>query len=30
VALAVTIWSGFDYFIKFYREHRKTAEEGKG
>ena len=29
VALAITIWSGVDYFIKFYREHRKTAEEGK-
>jgi len=25
VALAVTIWSGIDYFIKFYREHRKTG-----
>jgi CDP-diacylglycerol--glycerol-3-phosphate 3-phosphatidyltransferase len=30
IALAITIWSGVDYFIKFYREHRKTAEEGKG
>lgn len=29
IALAITIWSGVDYFIKFYREHRKTAEEGK-
>jgi len=25
VALAITIWSGVDYFIKFYREHRKAA-----
>ena len=25
VALAITIWSGVDYFIKFYREHRKTG-----
>ena len=25
VALAITIWSGIDYFIKFYREHRKTG-----
>jgi CDP-diacylglycerol--glycerol-3-phosphate 3-phosphatidyltransferase len=25
IALAITIWSGVDYFIKFYREHRKTA-----
>jgi CDP-diacylglycerol--glycerol-3-phosphate 3-phosphatidyltransferase len=25
VALVVTIWSGIDYFIKFYREHRKTG-----
>ena len=25
VALAITIGSGVDYFIKFYREHRKTA-----
>ena len=25
VALVITIWSGVDYFIKFYREHRKTA-----
>ena len=25
VALAITIWSGVDYFIKFYREHRKVA-----
>ena len=24
IALAITIWSGVDYFIKFYREHRKT------
>jgi CDP-diacylglycerol--glycerol-3-phosphate 3-phosphatidyltransferase len=23
VALAITIWSGVDYFIKFYREHGK-------
>jgi CDP-diacylglycerol--glycerol-3-phosphate 3-phosphatidyltransferase len=29
IALAITIWSGVDYFIKFYRGHRKTAEEGK-
>jgi len=25
VALAITIWSGVDYFIKFYSEHRKTT-----
>ena len=25
VALAVTVWSGIDYFIKFYREHGKTG-----
>ena len=24
IALAITIWSGVDYFTKFYREHRKT------
>jgi len=24
IALAITIWSGVDYFIKFYREHGKT------
>jgi CDP-diacylglycerol--glycerol-3-phosphate 3-phosphatidyltransferase len=29
VALAITIWSGVDYFIKFYGEHRKIAKEGK-
>jgi CDP-diacylglycerol--glycerol-3-phosphate 3-phosphatidyltransferase len=23
VALMITLWSGFDYFIKFYREHQK-------
>jgi len=25
VALAITIWSGVDYFIKFYSEHRQTT-----
>jgi CDP-diacylglycerol--glycerol-3-phosphate 3-phosphatidyltransferase len=29
VALAITIWSGIDYFIKFYRQHRKMSKEGK-
>jgi len=29
VALAITIWSGVDYFNKFYGEHRKIAKEGK-
>jgi CDP-diacylglycerol---glycerol-3-phosphate 3-phosphatidyltransferase len=27
VALAVTIWSGIDYFIKFYKEHRKAVSD---
>ncbi len=30
VALAITIWSGIDYFNKFYREHRKVIKRGKG
>ncbi len=25
VALITTLWSGIDYFIKFYREHRKKG-----
>jgi CDP-diacylglycerol--glycerol-3-phosphate 3-phosphatidyltransferase len=29
VALAITLWSGVDYFRKFYGEHRKIGEEGK-
>jgi CDP-diacylglycerol--glycerol-3-phosphate 3-phosphatidyltransferase len=27
IALAVTVWSGFDYFYKFYRAH--TGRDGK-
>jgi CDP-diacylglycerol--glycerol-3-phosphate 3-phosphatidyltransferase len=30
VALVITLGSGVDYFNKFYREHRKRAEGGKG
>jgi CDP-diacylglycerol--glycerol-3-phosphate 3-phosphatidyltransferase len=29
VAVVITLWSGVDYFNKFYREYRKRAEEGK-
>jgi len=27
VALGITLWSGFDYFHKFYREHQKKGEK---
>jgi len=26
VALGVTLWSGIDYFYKFYREHQKIIK----
>ena len=27
MALALTLWSGVDYFIKFYREYQVTEDE---
>jgi CDP-diacylglycerol--glycerol-3-phosphate 3-phosphatidyltransferase len=30
VALAITIWSGIDYFNKFYQGHRKMSKGEKG
>ena len=29
IALAITLWSGIDYFHRFYREHRKTGKRLK-
>jgi len=29
VALAITVWSGIDYFNKFFRQHRKMSKERK-
>jgi len=29
VALGITLWSGFDYFHKFYREHQKYSQRSK-
>ena len=29
VALVITLWSGWDYFVKFYREHQKKGDRPK-
>ena len=30
IALVITLWSGIDYFHRFYREHQKTDKKLRG